>query len=204
MGVHLDEESVPQLIQESLDSMQEAVIEVGAGNTVLEQDGITVPYMDIVLGELKTLCSLDTRSAALNVLSVLDNGQTEIPNKEIQAKLLELDGDTTQAIQAYKELIDLGENSVRTCLALGNLYFAQRKFASAEQYYFLASQQAPDDLSIIDARIDNFHWQQEPGKAADLYEECFSKFPEILQEKSVYKRYKKFCKQDKRTPVPQS
>jgi hypothetical protein len=52
MGIHLDEKSIPQLIQESLDSMQNAVIEVGAGNTTFEDNGTTVSYMNIVLSEL--------------------------------------------------------------------------------------------------------------------------------------------------------
>ncbi|MEO0794924.1 MAG: hypothetical protein AAFX93_07175 [Verrucomicrobiota bacterium] len=199
VGSHIPIETIPTIAESMRENLDQAIIAAGAQQTHFEAEGQSVSTIAVIGSNIEDMyCMLGEEET----VQILDSLRSVGQGPELilaEAKYAETKGHRDAAHQKYTELSQLTKDPIAQFHHASFLFdhgMVEEAIAVAEPL----EMEHVEDLGLKDFLIKCYTATKQWTKLADTYENCFLIVPESLQDKKIYKDYKKACKKAGRTP----
>jgi len=199
-GRQLPEKEVPRVLDDMYQSIEAALAALTAGQNEFQDDDAMKPCGPFLAGSVEFLCCLGAEEYVDHILNTLQENNLTHAYHLVHGELMEFQGKTMEAADAYQQAIQCEPNDPLPLTYLGALYFNQNEFVKAQELYEKALQISPDEFPILQALLGVYEATRNYLKLTETYERCFELVPELTQEKKFLKAYKKACKKAGKYP----
>ncbi len=201
MGSHIPLDKLEAMEQLWQTLTQEALKSLLAGQTSFRFEGETVEAVPTLLNVMPNLLAVQQKKLVELTLLALQKQGLTYAALLYEGQWEELKGKADAALANYQEAASQQPESSDPLLWQGQLLLATGQPAKARPVYEQAREKVKDPMEVLPHLLDIYENLQEHGAHADTLEEIFQRVPELKQEKSLKKRYKKVCKKAGRDAI---
>ncbi|MAE60477.1 MAG: hypothetical protein CMJ49_03870 [Planctomycetaceae bacterium] len=200
-GVSIPESNVPDVLNDMRRTNESALAALGAGETQFNDDGTMTPCAEVLAGSIEALYCLNAADYADSILASLQEHNFTYAHQLALGELLEFKGNLDDAAEAYWKAAEAEPSDAYPLIAIGSTHMKRNDPAGAVPIYETALELSENRFPVLQILLSVYSMTNDHNKVVDTYEECFELVPELTQDKSVLKDYRKTCKKAGRDPA---
>ena len=200
-GIHIPEKDIHNLQNNLHCSTKNALAVLIEGKKEFNDDGKNVSAADSLASSVEMLLCLKADDHLHSIRSALQENGLMHPYYLVEGELLEFQGKLDEAAASYEQAVNCDRKGAYALMSLGSIYLKKKDLQNARYSYERALELTENKFPVLEILLTIYEKNKDYLELAKAYEKCFSIFPELANDKKVFKAYKKACNKAGLQPI---
>ncbi len=192
-GLHIPVNEILNIHSNLHDATTNALDALIAGRNEYSDNGTNLSATSSLVDSVEMLLCLQSDSHLLSIISALRENGLMYQYYLLEGESLEFHGKLDEAMAAYQQAVQSDRSGHHALMSLGSIYLKKKDHQNARDNYERALKLTNDRFPVLQVLLNIYTTLKDHTRLAQTYEECFSIFPELADDKKIFKAYKKAC-----------